>query len=262
MTKSINPSNAPLVPAHEVQGGAKPDNSSKAALFALSSQALVTGLSNRAIEAQARLEAQAAIDSAASEYYAVLAETQSASESGYQAAVKVDAATANISRATANAVMGGHMSRKEARAYMGKLFGFKESDKTGKATSTPLEPGNTIAKRVSSLAIAHEYYTTGTLPDKGGDGLLPVPAASIEAVITEYEGGHITVRAASERLEGLIRDNRVTVPTELNPDKLLDLAGKIASAADKIATCPSLYAAYVELTAQIAAIPFNPEFAN
>lgn len=262
MSKTINPANAPLVPAHEVHGGVKPDNTSKAHLFALSSQALVTGLSNRAIEAQARLEAQAAIDAAASDYFATVAEMQEASASGALAAERISGETAKISRATANAVMGGHMSRKEARSYMGKLFGFQKSKTSDKFTSTPLEPGNTIAKRVSSLAIAREYLTTGTLPEKGGEGLLPVPAASIEAVIEEYEGGHITVRAASERLEGLIREHRVAVPTELNPDKLLDLAGKIANAADQIATCPALYAAYVELTAQIAAIPFNPDFAN
>lgn len=262
MPKAINPANAPLIPASDVQGGAKPDNTSKAALFALSSQALVTGLSNRAIEAQERLSAQSRIDAAVSEYYYTLSETQEAHDSGVQAAAKVEQKTAAISRELANSVMAGHMTRKEARAYMGKAFGFKESEKTGKPTSTPLEPGNSIAKRVSSLAIAHEYLTTGTLPDKGGEGLLPVPTDKIEAVITEFEGGYITVRAASEQLETLIRDNRVTVPLEMNADKLLDLAGKIATAASAIAADKALYLAYVELTAQIAAIPFNPDFAN
>lgn len=276
MPKAINTiasHNSPAIDPQAVNGGAKPDNATKAADMAVTSaaleskatnvllQAVATGISDRAKADAARLSAMARIDAAVGEYFATVEAQQANEKAGYEAAVAIDNSTAAISRELADTVMAGIMSRKEARAYMGKRFGFKESEKTGKATSTPLEPGNSIAKRVSSLAICHEYVTTGTLPDKGGDSLALVPVNALETVITDYERGAITVRAASEQIERLIRDNRENIPLEMNPDKIRALSGKIATARDAIAKCPSLFAAYAELALEIAAIPF-PDTAN
>lgn len=270
---TIAPHNAPAIDPATVNGGAKPDNASRANDMAVTSaaleskatnvllQAVATGISDRAKADAARLSAMARIDAAVGEYFATVEAQQANEKAGYEAAVAIDNSTAAISRELADTVMAGIMSRKEARAYMGKRFGFKESEKTGKATSTPLEPGNSIAKRVSSLAICHEYVTTGTLPDKGGDSLALVPVNALETVITDYERGAITVRAASEQIERLIRDNRENIPLEMNPDKIRALSGKIATARDAIAKCPSLFAAYAELALEIAAIPF-PDTAN
>jgi len=246
-----HPSNEALVKPETVSGGEGSPSSSDTAK-AWHEQAL----SSRAQETVIRSQHMAAVNSAFAEYDEAVALQEKNVAAGQTAKTVIETATSNISRAMADAVTAGVFGRKEARHKLGEKFGFEPSKTTGKATSRPCEPGNTIAKRVSSVTIALEYAMTGQLPDNGGKNLPLIGPDKAAELLEEYVSGEITVRAASERIEAAIREAKVSVPLEMNADKLLSLAGKIAGAAVAIADDAELAIAYRELFLSIASIPF------
>lgn len=257
--KNIEPaSQTPLVAPSEAQVGEPTDNQGKADLASLVAEsALSRTISDRAQEAIERNTHLSNVKSAIAVYY----ETQEAQSknvaNGETAEKELENATALVSRAFADAIMAKALDRKTARQKLGEAFGFAVSETTGKPTSKPLEPGNTISKRVSSVTIALEYVMTGELPDKGGDSLPTVGRDKLETALADYWDGGITVRAASERIEAEIREARVTVPMELDHKKIEALAGKILTASEAIATNPSLKEAYAVLVETILAVPFE-----
>lgn len=218
----------------------------------------VAKASERAIEAAKAANSQSAIKAAVADYKALEASLEADKAKGEAVTAKLETAAAVVSRALADAVMVGTINRKGARQAMGEAFGFTLSDTTGKPTSKPNEPGNTIAKRVSSVTIAAEYVLTGQLPDKGGDSLPLVDFAVLQDIYNEYAGGHITVRAASERFEKAISAAKISVPLEMDAEKLRKLAGKIQSAGAAIAASdnPDLVEAYQLLVETVMSIPF------
>jgi len=250
------PRDTPLVAPEEAKAGEKTTNADRALSALAVSQGLTETLHKRAEEAKARQEALIAINEATAHYFTVKADNEGNEFAGQVATTAVEEAAGTVARAYADAVMSDLLTRKEARQRLGQSFGFKVSDKTGKPTSQPLEPGNTIAKRVSSVTIAIDYMLTGELPDKGGDNLPLVGQTALEEILSDYLTGDITVRAASERIESAIREARVNIPLELNVDKLLTLAGKIQTTSDAIASDETLQEAYAILLETIASIPF------
>lgn len=176
------------------------------------------------------------------DYFAAKEDTAVQEAMGQEAASTVERAADTVADVVCNAVLAGLIDRKTARRKLGEGFGFKESPKTGKPTSTPNEPGNTIAKRIASVSIALEYAETGTLPDKGGDSLPIIGQDKCREELADFLAGAITVRQASERIEKAIRDNRVTVPFELDPAKILALASKIEGIGEMDETLQEAYA--------------------
>lgn len=255
----IDPANSPLVEPASVSGGTELSPAEKA----LSNLAISKGLTeviNRNAEADTvRLAHKALVADSLADYWLTVDLQKSNTANGKSAADAIETATSNVSKALADAVLANALTRKEARGTMGQAFGFEPSKTTGKPTSKPMEPGNTIAKRVSSVTIAAEYALTGILPDKGGDSLPLVGQLTIADLLADYFGGFITVRAASERIEQAIKDARETVPLELNVNKLLSLAGKIETARDAIAEDESLKEAYGILMQVIASVPFKSD---
>ena len=61
----------------------------------------------------------------------------------------------------------------------------------------------------------------------------------------------ITVRAASERIEKAIREAKETLPMELNADKVVSFAGKVANASNAIAGNDELSKAYSALAGTV-----------
>lgn len=249
----------PLVAPETVTAGTETTPSDKAGLFhsLAVSNAFAATLSDRAEEAKRRSLHLAETQEAIANYYETVTAQSDNSANGLTARDAIETATSRISLAFAHAIQADAMTRQEARRKLGEAFGFKPSNTTGKPTSTPNEPGNTIAKRVSSVTIAVEYVHTGKLPDKGGDSLPLVGQDKLAEILAEYFDGTITVRAASERVEAAIREARTTVPLELNVEKLVSLAGKIQTAFESIAGDEALREAYAVLFETIAAIPFK-----
>lgn len=252
----IEPSKTPLVKPEEVNSGQVA--ASEKALSGLAVSAGLTAIINRkAEEANNRLLHKAAINEAVTEYWQTVEAGKADAEAGKQAAVLIENATGKISHALAEAILAEALDRKAARAFMGQTFGFEVSDKSGKPTSKPLEPGNTISKRVSSVTIAAEYAMTGQLPDKGGDSLPLVGQDQIADLLSDYFDGNLSVRAASERIEQAIKDARISIPLEMNPEKLLSLVGKIQNASEAIAKNETLKEVYAALLQTVASIPFE-----
>jgi hypothetical protein len=231
---TIAPSVSPLVKPETVKGGM--------------AKAITDNLT-------ARANFQQACSAAIAEYFATVEENAADERAGMDAAMNVEKATQHVARTFADAILAGALQRAEARRRLGAAFGFKVSPTTGKQTSTPCEPGNTIAKRVSSVTIAAEYAITGVLPDKGGDNLPLVGRDEINEILADFftDDEPITVRAASERIEKAIRDAKETIPLELSPDKINKLAGKIETAAPHIPGNAELVEQYRVLVAVIEA---------
>lgn len=229
---------APLVGAFSTENESKASREAKIAAILESKAASVSAMGD--------------IKRAIADYYAAKEATAAQEAMGQEAASTVERASDNVADVVCNAVLAGLIDRKTARRKLGEGFGFKESPKTGKPTSTPNEPGNTIAKRIASVSIALEYAETGTLPDKGGDSLPIIGQDKCRAELADFLAGAITVRQASERIEKAIRDNRVTVPFELDPAKLLTLASKIEGIGE---LSEELQEAYAILQAAIMALP-------
>ncbi len=242
MTQILNhiepAADAPLVGAFKAENESKASREAKIAAILESKAASVSAMGD--------------IKRAIAEYYQAEADTAEQAEQGLAARSAVERASDNVADVVCNAVLAGLIDRKTARRKLGEGFGFKESPKTGKPTSTPNEPGNTIAKRIASVSIALEYAETGTLPDKGGDSLPIIGQDRCRAELEDFLAGAITVRQASERIEKAIRDNRVTVPFELDPAKLLALASKIEGIGEMDET---LQEAYAILQAAIMGLP-------
>lgn len=233
------PANSPAVKPSDVKGGVKPSAATKAQLnreVAKATNGLASALSARSQEDKARLMYEAECSQAVAEYFhAVDASKETSSD--WQAATKdIEQAANHVARAFADAILGGAFDRSTARRKLGEKFGFELSPTTGKQTSKPSEPGNTIAKRVSAVTIAAEYALNGILPDRGGDNLPSLGREKVEEILADFfrEEEPITVRAASERLETALREARETVPLEMSPDKINSLAGKIETAAEAI----------------------------
>lgn len=259
----IDPSNTPLVKPETVSGGTKGNKGNTAtdnasALNAWAAKALEKNSESLAAKAVMK----AAYNTAVADYYKTLEEAEEALKGGVDAGDKVEDAKQSVARALADAVLSNVFDRSEARNQLGVSFGFEVSDKTGKVTSKPVEPGNTIAKRVSSVTIAAEYAMTGQLPDRGGESLPLVGQEELQELLSDYFDGVISVRAASERIEKAIRDARVSVPLEMDADKVLRLAGKIETASNAIASNPELQEAYTALFQIVASIPFPVEDAK
>jgi len=163
----------------------------------------------------AQQEARADIKLAVADYYATVEGQLYNEDAGREAKVAIEKAADSVAEVTAKAVIEGHITRKDMRRIMGESFGFKLSDKTGKATSTPKEPGNTLSKRISSVSIALEYVATGTLPDNGGESLPLVGQERLALELEDFTAGYINVRGASERIEKAIKDCRETLPLHL-----------------------------------------------
>lgn len=250
-----NTATSPLVKPEQVEAGAKPDEKSKAELnrnVSTSMNSLASLLSEKAAEDKARLLAEAECNAAVAEYFEAVDASKDTQADWQGANAKIEQAAAHVSRAFADAILAGAFDRSTARRKLGEKFGFEVSPTTGKQTSKPSEPGNTIAKRVSSVTIAAEYAMTGILPDRGGDSLATLGQEKVAELLKDYfeapEGAEpITVRAASQRIEEAIREARETVPLELSPDKIKSLAGKIETAAEKIKADPELVAQYTAL---------------
>lgn len=230
--------NAPLVEAFKAENESKASREAKIAAILESKAASVSAMGD--------------IKRAIADYYAEQERLAADTEAGQYAANGIERAADNVADVVCNAVLAGLIDRKTMRRKLGEGFGFKESPKTGKPTSTPNEPGNTIAKRIASVSIALEYAETGTLPDKGGDSLPIIGQDKCRAELEDFLAGAITVRQASERIEKAIRDNRVTVPFELDPAKLLALASKIEAIGEMDET---LQEAYAILQAAIMGLP-------
>lgn len=221
----------------------------------------------RALEANSEsLAAKAVVKSrcaaAVSNYFEAVEATTNDTTLGHQAEAVVEEAKQDVARAYCDAILQNVYSRSDMRAQLGADFGFEMSPKTLKPTSKPLEPGNTIAKRVASVSIAAEYAISGELPDRGGDSLPLVGQYELEELLSDYFSGEITVRAASERIEKAIRDARVSTPLEMDADKIIRLAGKIETASTAIAKNLSLREAYTALFQVIASIPFPADTAK
>lgn len=253
----ISPANTPLVKPEDVSAGKPSDNADKALNNVIVSESLKEAVSKHAQSEQSRLLHQSECALAIANYYKALDETSADATAGFKAKEKLEAATADISSAFADAILAKAYDRKEVRRKLGEAFGFVESPKTGKPTSKPNEPGNTIAKRVSSVTIAAEYATTGMLPDKGGDSLPLLGRDKVEEILSDFFDRSITVRAASERLEQALRDVKETIPLELSADRLTAFAGKIQTASEAIAKDPALREAYATIFTVIASIPFE-----
>lgn len=252
----IDKANTPLVKPEEVKGGTETTALEKAMLNTQVSEGLAHALSARAEEAKSRLLHQSECAAAIADYYSVIAATENDTLKGQTAQERIDEATGKVSKAFADAILAQAYDRSTARRKLGEAFGFKVSEKTGKPTSAPAEPGNTISKRISSVTIAAEYAMTGILPERGGDSLPLVGQERLQEELADYFDGHISVRAASERIEKAIKDARETLPLEMSPDKILKLAGKIETAAGQIAVSAELREAYAALFAVIASVPF------
>lgn len=253
----VDSTNSPLVKPENAKGGTKANKGSTATenavhLNAWAAKALEAN--SESLAAKAIVKAQCA--EAVAEYYKAVEDTSQDTKSGLDAAEVVEDAKQNVARAFASAILANVFDRSEARNQLGTSFGFEVSPKTGKPTSKPVEPGNTIAKRVSSVTIAAEYAMTGQLPDRGGESLPLVGQNEVADLLSDYFDGSITVRAASERIEKAIRDARVSIPLEMDAEKVIRLAGKIETAANTIANDPELRAAYVALFQIVASIPF------
>lgn len=249
----------PLVKPSEAKGG---DESGPAAIAALNLQ-LSSGVAARISERAERAKELAIhatnTKQAIADYFATLADHEANIIGAKAFEDAKETATANVSRAFADAILADAMTRVEARQKLGEAFGFAVSTSTGKPTSKPMEPGNTIAKRVSSVTIACEYALTGELPEKGGDSLPSVGQEKVAEILSDYWNGNITVRAASERIEAAIKEARVTIPLEMDAEKLIKLAGKIQTASEAIGNDPALSEAYVILLETIAALPLSAE---
>lgn len=230
--------NSPLVEAFKAENESKASREAKIAAILESKAASVSAMGD--------------IKRAIADYYAAKEDTAVQEAMGQEAASTVERAADTVADVVCNAVLAGLIDRKTARRKLGEGFGFKESPKTGKPTSTPNEPGNTIAKRIASVSIALEYAETGTLPDKGGDSLPIIGQDKCREELEDFLAGAITVRQASERIEKAIRENRVTVPFELDPAKLLALASKIEGIGE---LSEELQDAYAILQAAIMALP-------
>lgn len=253
----IEPSNQPLVKPVEVTVGQRSGSIEKAAINNAISAGLMAKLSERAEADKTRLIHQSACAAAIADYYKAMSDTEAGIVAGEKAKGTIEEATGIVSRAFADAVLADAFDRVTVRRKLGEAFGFELSKQSGKPTSKPVEPGNTIAKRVSSVTIAAEYAMTGQLPDKGGDNLPLVGQPEVQDMLSDYFSGIITVRAASERIEKAIKDAKINLPTELSADKLLKLAGKIETASKAIVMIDDeLREAYATLFAIIAAIPF------
>lgn len=234
--------NAPLIEAFSTENESKASREAKIAAILESKAAAVSAMGD--------------IKRAIADYYAAKEDTAEQAEQGLVARNAVERASDNVADVVCNAVLAGIIDRKTARRKLGEGFGFKESPKTGKPTSTPNEPGNTIAKRIASVSIALEYAETGTLPDKGGDSLPIIGQARCMDELQDFLAGAITVRQASERIEKAIRDCRVTVPFELDPAKILALAGKIEAIGEMDEV---LQEAYAILQVAIMSLPDTVE---
>jgi hypothetical protein len=256
----IEASNTPLVAPKDVKGGKagnKGDtaNEKAAALNAWAVKALEKNSESLAVKAVMKAACQTAV----ADYYKAVEETSSDAAKGLEVAEVVEEAKSNVARAFADAILANVFDRSEARSQLGTAFGFEVSDKTGKPTSKPVEPGNTIAKRISSVTIAAEYAMSGQLPDRGGESLPIVGQEKVQELLEDYFSGDISVRAASERIEKAIRDERVSTPLEMDADKIIRLAGKIQTASEKIAGNSELREAYTALFQIVASIPFPLE---
>lgn len=258
---TIEPDNSPLVKPSEVSGGDKPDAAEKALTQLRISDGLAAILERNNNADAVRLIHRDMIAQSIAGYWTAIDETKAHSDNWEGAKVVIETATATVSHKLADAILANALTRKEARQTMGATFGFELSKTTGKPTSKPSEPGNTIAKRVSSVTIAAEFAMTGELPDKGGDSLGLVGQERMQEILADYFAGELTVRSTSERIEQAIKDARVSIPLEMNADKLLALAGKIESAKEKIVTetDPALREAYAVLLQVIAELPFSNE---
>lgn len=257
LTEHVAPSDKPLVEPGTVVVGDKTKPAELATIKANLSVGLVQGLSMKAEADKVRLIHQAEVAKAVGEYYKTVEETGPANEAGEGARARIEEATAKVSKAFADAILAGAYDRSKARHKLGESFGFKVSEKTKKPTSAPMEPGNSIAKRVASVTIAAEYAMSGELPDRGGDNLPLLGQEKVQELLADYFAGELTVRAASERIETAIREARVNLPLELSTEKLEKLAGKIETASAAIARDPALRDSYVVLFQAIAAIPFE-----
>lgn len=255
----IETANAPLVKPSDAKGGVKTTAADKAKLNTVVSEGLAHAISARAEEAKARLLHQSECAAAIADYYSVIDATQNDTAAGQTAQERIEEATGKVSKAFADAILANAYDRSTARRKLGEAFGFVVSPKTGKPTSRPAEPGNSISKRVSSVTIAAEYAMTGILPERGGDSLPLVGKDRLQEELADYFDGHITVRAASERIETAIREARENLPLEMSPDKILKLAGKIETASEKIAISAELREAYATLFSVIASVPFTDD---
>ncbi len=260
----VEPSQQPLVAPASVKGGKSGNQAENAqqtatdkanALNAWAAKALEQNSESLAAKAVMKAECSAAIAA----YYEAVKETEKKALDGAEAVEVVEAAKQGVARAYADAILANVFDRTEVRSQLGQAFGFEASKTTGKPTSKPVEPGNTIAKRVSSVTIAAEYAMTGQLPDRGGESLPLVGQDKVRDELEAYFAGEITVRAASERIEAAIRNAKVSVPLEMDADKVLRLAGKIQTASEKIAGNSDLAEAYKALFQIIASIPFPVE---
>lgn len=253
----IDPSNSPLVAPADAKGGTKGSKGKTAderslALNAWAVKALEANSESLAVKAVMKAKCQTAVAG----YYKVLEETSKDAEKGLEVAEVIEEAKQGVARAFADAILANVFDRSEARSQLGAAFGYEVSDKTGKPTSKPVEPGNTIAKRISSVTIAAEYAMTGVLPDRGGESLPIVGQEKVQELLEDYFSGDISVRAASERIEKAIRDERVSTPLEMDADKIIRLAGKIQTASEAIAGNSELREAYTALFQIVASIPF------
>ncbi len=249
MINHVNPSNSPLVKPADVKAGKPSDKGKVAQENTIAKSALVLSLSARAEADRIRLEAQAECSKAISEYFEVTDASLVAADDWQSHQTKIETATQHVARAFADGILNNAFDRSTARHKLGEAFGFEPSKaKAGKFTSKPVEPGNSIAKRVSAVTIAAEYAATGELPDRGGDNLPLLGQDAINAILADFfsedESERITVRAASERLEKALRDVKETLPFELNADKINAFAGKIETASTTIMSHPELQSEY------------------
>lgn len=257
--KSINviapATEIPLVAPEAVKAGDKPSAKTKAEMrrnAANAASSFAALLQGKSQEDKARVLAEAECNAAVAEYFEAVDASKETASDWQGANAKIEQAAAHVSRAFADAILAGAFDRSTARRKLGEKFGFEVSPTTGKQTSKPSEPGNTIAKRVSSVTIAAEYALTGILPDRGGDSLATLGQDKVAELLADYfeapEGAEpITVRAASQRIEEAIREARETVPLELSPDKIKSLAGKIETASEAIRNNPELVEQYTAL---------------
>lgn len=133
----------------------------------------------------------------------------------------------------------GTITKEETSAIMGQVFGYKMKP-DGTASKTPAGKGEVIRKRIVRAVQAAEYIGGGECP-KFLDG---VDMGDVQAVMAEFEAGHVSIFTAYDKLGGL--KEKATVHPAYNPSTIGKIAAELAKpeAMERIAKSPELLALY------------------